>query len=70
VLLRCETCNSLHLIADNLGWFNDEKSNIETIMEEKGEKITTIQNKEEINDVLSFFINKEDQPQESENKSS
>jgi len=39
-------------------------------MEEKGEKITTIQNKEEINDVLSFFINKEDQPQESENKSS
>ena len=70
MLIRCETCNSLHLIADNLGWFNDEKSNIETIMEEKGEKITTIQNKEEINDVLSFFINKEDQPQESENKSS
>jgi len=69
VLIRCETCNSLHLIADNLGWFNDEKSNIETIMEEKGEKITTIQNKEEINDVLSFFINKEDQPEESDTKS-
>ena len=69
MLLRCETCNSLHLIADNLGWFNDEKSNIETIMEEKGEKITTIQNKEEINDVLSFFINKEDQPEESDTKS-
>ena len=69
MLIRCETCNSLHLIADNLGWFNDEKSNIETIMEEKGEKITTIQNKEEINDVLSFFINKEDQPEESDTKS-
>jgi len=39
-------------------------------MEEKGEKITTIQNKEEINDVLSFFINKEDQANESDNKSS
>ena len=38
VLVRCEGCNNLHLIADNLGWFSPdgqytgEKINIETIM--------------------------------------
>lgn len=41
VLIRCEGCESHHLIADNLGWFRDEKVNIQKIMEEKGEKITT-----------------------------
>ena len=37
VLIRCEGCDSLHLIADNMGWFRDEKVNIEQIMREKGE---------------------------------
>ena len=38
VLLRCEGCNNLHLIADNLGWFEDDgvykgkNLNIEEIM--------------------------------------
>ena len=41
VLVRCEGCDKLHLIADNLGWFRDEKVNIQTIMEEKGEKLNT-----------------------------
>jgi protein import protein ZIM17 len=39
VLIRCEGCDSLHLIADNLGWFRDQRVNIEQIMKEKGEQI-------------------------------
>jgi hypothetical protein len=37
VLIRCEGCENYHLIADNLGWFKDSKTNIEDIMKEKGE---------------------------------
>ena len=43
VIIRCENCNSLHLIADNLGWFEADgvfkgrSVNIETILKEKGE---------------------------------
>lgn len=44
VLLRCEGCDSLHLIADNLGWFRDQKVNIEDIMREKGEKVSVSTN--------------------------
>ena len=45
VILRCEGCSELHLIADNLGWFDRESYkkghavNIERIMEEKGENV-------------------------------
>mmetsp|Transcript_5835 Transcript_5835/g.10325 ORF Transcript_5835/g.10325 Transcript_5835/m.10325 type:complete len:198 (-) Transcript_5835:3162-3755(-) len=34
VLIRCPGCEALHLIADNLGWFGDEK-NIEEILAKK-----------------------------------
>ena len=46
VILRCEGCDNLHLIADNLGWFEadgsykGERKNIESIMREKGETVT------------------------------
>uniref|UniRef100_A0A7S2WDA0 DNL-type domain-containing protein n=1 Tax=Mucochytrium quahogii TaxID=96639 RepID=A0A7S2WDA0_9STRA len=43
VLLRCN-CNHLHLFADNLGWFSDERLNIEDILEEKGEQVTKLEN--------------------------
>ena len=42
VLIRCEGCDNLHLIADNLGWFENDgvykgkNINIETIMKDKG----------------------------------
>ena len=29
VLIRCDKCDSHHLIADNLGWFDDNKWNVE-----------------------------------------
>ena len=39
VLVRCQRCDNLHLIADNKGWFDDDTVNIETIMREKGENV-------------------------------
>ena len=45
VLVRCEGCNNLHLIADNLGWFEADgkykgnKVNIESILKDKGESV-------------------------------
>ena len=45
VLVRCDGCDNLHLIADNLGWFEKDgvhrgnKVNIETILNKKGEHI-------------------------------
>ncbi|EGR31647.1 hypothetical protein IMG5_105310 [Ichthyophthirius multifiliis] len=39
VLIRCEGCDNLHLVADNLGWFEDEQTNVEDILKSKGKKI-------------------------------
>lgn len=42
VLIRCDGCDNLHLIADNLGWFRDEKINIVDILREKEEEVRTL----------------------------
>ena len=45
VLVRCEGCNNLHLVADNLGWFEDDGVNrgrsitVESLLKEKGEEV-------------------------------
>jgi protein import protein ZIM17 len=39
VLVRCQGCTNLHLIADNLNWFGESNKNIESILAEKGEKV-------------------------------
>lgn len=42
IIVKCDGCNNNHLIADNLGWFYDEKKNIEDILKEKGEKVIKV----------------------------
>ena len=43
-------------MADNLGWFEDEKINIENILAKKGEKTLKIDDQESVGKLLSKFI--------------
>ena len=40
VLAQCPGCNSNHLIADHLGWFENDSVNVEQLLAAKGESIT------------------------------
>ena len=42
VLIRCDGCANLHLVADNLGWFRDQKTNVVDILREKEEEVQTL----------------------------
>lgn len=39
VLVRCGGCPHIHLVADNLGWFQDQPVNIETMYQDKVKKV-------------------------------
>lgn len=42
VIVECAGCRARHLIADNLGWLEDEAKNIEDILTEKGESFVRL----------------------------
>ncbi|XP_076242372.1 uncharacterized protein LOC143184202 [Calliopsis andreniformis] len=46
IIVRCDGCKNNHLIADNLGWFEEMKNtkNIEKFLALKGESVRRIQN--------------------------
>ncbi|XP_078032622.1 DNL-type zinc finger protein [Augochlora pura] len=46
VIVRCDNCKNNHLIADNLGWFEEMKTtkNIERFLLKKGETVKKVMN--------------------------
>mmetsp|Transcript_29361 Transcript_29361/g.52561 ORF Transcript_29361/g.52561 Transcript_29361/m.52561 type:complete len:115 (-) Transcript_29361:445-789(-) len=60
VLIRCEGCDNLHLVADHLGWFRDNGTTIEDIMKEKGENIAKLNTDQQ---VLEFVGDTDETPQ-------
>jgi len=38
VLVRC-ACDKLHLVADRLGWFDDDSTDIEKIVRDRGDEV-------------------------------
>eukprot|EP00729_Bicosta_minor_P010980 gene10980-30043_t len=42
VIIVCPECKNMHLVADNLGWFSEDGSNvnIEDIMREQGQEVS------------------------------
>lgn len=43
-MVRCPKCENLHLIADRLGYFQNDDWDIEQFMQENGEKVTAVTN--------------------------
>lgn len=52
VMVRCPGCENLHLIADRLGFFEDESWDIEKAMQRMGEQVTAIND----NNVLELTL--------------
>ncbi|EUD65927.1 hypothetical protein C922_03651 [Plasmodium inui San Antonio 1] len=58
VIIRCPSCENLHLISDQLGWFQEGKTNIEDILKQKGENVIrkfSYNNLLEIDDLLNAY---------------
>lgn len=39
VLVRCGGCDNIHLVADNIGWFEDQPVNVETMHQGKIQRV-------------------------------
>lgn len=57
VIVRCSGCNNNHLVADNLGWFRDKKTNIEDILKEKGETVKRVSIGDEVVELVKSTSN-------------
>jgi len=51
VIVRCPGCDNQHLIADRLGWFEDESWDVERLMKERGEGMVKLEH----DGTLEFF---------------
>ncbi|CAD8058096.1 unnamed protein product [Paramecium sonneborni] len=58
VLIRCDQCDNIHLIADNLGWFQDEKWNVEIHAQEQGQQLNKIIDPQ-VSKLVNEFIQKQ-----------
>lgn len=57
VIVRCSGCQNNHLVADNLGWFRDSKTNIEDILREKGETVRRVSLGNEVVELINKSSN-------------
>ena len=58
VMIRCEGCDKIHLIADNLGWFEDKPVNIEELMKRKNKKMIKVSENPEVAGIFAKFMQK------------
>jgi hypothetical protein len=56
VIVRCEACKTLHLVADHLGWFEGAQKTIEEMLALKGENVRKITDKRAPLDPNTFEI--------------
>ncbi|KRX06061.1 hypothetical protein PPERSA_01139 [Pseudocohnilembus persalinus] len=66
VLLRCEGCDKLHLIADNLGFFDDKKTNVFDYVDEKEKRHISLEQQQEINQIVNSYLQDLNKKQDSE----
>lgn len=59
VIVKCSGCQNNHLVADNLGWFRDNKVNIEDILREKGETVRRVSLGNEVVELVNKTVSNE-----------